>query len=101
MKFFYNTIFPTAKNSKLEELLTYIDSIYLSGYNPILDITTLPMLETLFVGGNTVLLPNQDKDDRNKYGDDIITLLYNNYVPKLKYVLVDRMYFENCRINFM
>lgn len=82
--FFYNTIYPTTKNSKLEELIIGTDSIYVSGYNPVVAIKSIPKLETLFVGDATNLLPSSD--------DDIITFLYNNYVPKLKYVLVDRIF---------
>lgn len=82
--FFYNTIFPTTNNSKLENMLPDVDSIYVSGYNPEITVTDFPKLETLFVSDTTSLLPS----DTN----DIITFLYNNYVPKLKYVLVDRIF---------
>lgn len=82
--FFYNTVFPTTKNSKLEEMFPKVDSIYVSGFNPIVNLTDLPKLDTLFVSDSTSLLPTDN--------NDIITFLYNNYVPKLKYVLVDRIF---------
>lgn len=84
LNFFYNTIFPTTKNSKLEEMIIRTNSIYVSGYNPSFDINILPNLETLFLSDNTNLLPTDN--------NDIISFLYNNYVPKLKYVLVDRLF---------
>ena len=86
LNYFYNNIYPKTKNLVLDKLLQNTDSIYIQGYAPLIDIMALPKINTLFLGDDAWLLPD-DREDNN-----IINFLYRNYVEGLKYVLVDRIF---------
>jgi len=87
LNYFYNNIYPKTTNLVLEDkLLQKTDSIYIQGYVPLIDIMALPKINTLFLGDDVRLLPD-DLEDNN-----IINFLYRNYVEGLKYVLVDRIF---------
>jgi hypothetical protein len=91
--FFYNAPYPSLQSETFKSLSNNVKYLYIQRYIPHRQVLTLPNLDTLLVGDDCYLLPNND--------DDAISFLYQNFVERFKYVYVEKTYEKESDLVYM